>query len=138
MLQRISKPHIVDFLRQADRNKWILPRIRYASIRSKPELIEDLQKIFTFRLDGSCITFLTKARAHVNCNFPLLWYDLEARQYFVNHVASDFPRESRRTPQFSLKRGPVTLRFPLCNDTDAGNAVKFPSLDMSTLEVVTT
>ena len=138
MLQRISKPHIVDFLRQADRNKWILPRIRYASIRSKPELIEDLEKIFTFRLEGSCISFLPRARVHVNCNFPLLWYDLELRQYFVNRVPADFPRESRRTPQFSLKRGPVTLRFPLCNGKVVGNAVTFPSQDTSTLEVAST
>ena len=41
-MERISKPHIVDLLRVFDRKRWIQPRIRYASVRSKPELIKDL------------------------------------------------------------------------------------------------
>ena len=40
-LNKISKPHIVDLLRIFDKRKTISPRIRYASVRSKPELIKD-------------------------------------------------------------------------------------------------
>ena len=40
-MDQISKPHIVSFLRMVDRHKWIRPRIRFASVRSKPELITD-------------------------------------------------------------------------------------------------
>ena len=45
-LNKISKPHIVDLLRIFDKRKTISPRIRYASVRSKPELIKDLVKHF--------------------------------------------------------------------------------------------
>ena len=45
-MERISKPHIVDLLRIFDRRRWFIPRIRYASVRSKPELIKDLKKYF--------------------------------------------------------------------------------------------
>jgi len=51
-MQRISKPHIVDLLRIFDRRRWFVPRIRYASVRSKPELIKDLAKyFFTYERD---------------------------------------------------------------------------------------
>ena len=33
----------MDLLRIFDKHKWIRPRIRYASVRSKPELIADLE-----------------------------------------------------------------------------------------------
>ena len=45
-MQRISKPHIVDLLRYFDRNRLFSPRIRYASVRSKPELIADIKSGF--------------------------------------------------------------------------------------------
>ena len=41
-MNQISKPHIVDLLRIFDKNRMISPRIRYASVRSKPELLKDL------------------------------------------------------------------------------------------------
>ena len=45
-MDQISKPHIVSFLRMVDRHKWIRPRIRFASVRSKPELITDIKRAF--------------------------------------------------------------------------------------------
>ena len=45
-MQRISKPHLVDLLRFFDKKRIFSPRIRYASVRSKPELIKDLKKYF--------------------------------------------------------------------------------------------
>ena len=56
-MQRISKPHIVDLLRYFDTNRMFLPRIRYASIRTKPHLIRDLQRYFTARAKNNYVTF---------------------------------------------------------------------------------
>ena len=39
-MERISKPQIVDLLRVFDLRRLVQPRIRYASVRSKPELIK--------------------------------------------------------------------------------------------------
>ena len=106
---RISKPHLVDFLRQADKNRWVLPRIRYASIRSKPELCHDIVKHFRFEIDDdTLISFFPRYKVR---HFPQLQYDLHARTYRVDGVQSDFPRISREKPQFLLVRRPVTLSF---------------------------
>ena len=45
-MNQISKPHIVDLIRIFDKNRYINPRIRYASVRSKPELLNDLRMHF--------------------------------------------------------------------------------------------
>ena len=45
-MNAISKPHLVDLLRIFDKRRYITPRIRYASVRSKPELIRDLERHF--------------------------------------------------------------------------------------------
>ena len=57
-MNKISKPHIVDFLRLADQKKWFSPRIRYASVRSKPELIADLRHRFRDHLENGRIQFI--------------------------------------------------------------------------------
>ena len=57
MLNKISKPHIVDFLRLSDKQRWLSPRIRYASVRSKPELIRDLLDHFHISLSGDSLQF---------------------------------------------------------------------------------
>ena len=49
-MNQISKPHIVDLLRIFDKNRYINPRIRYASVRSKPELLNDLKMHFRVRV----------------------------------------------------------------------------------------
>ena len=43
-MNAICKPHIVDLLRIFDKRRMVTPRIRYASVRSKPELIADLAR----------------------------------------------------------------------------------------------
>ena len=54
-MNHISKPHIVDLLRIFDKRKFFVPRIRYASVRSKPELLKDLKYYFGTRLnEGLC------------------------------------------------------------------------------------
>ena len=53
MINVISKPLIVDLLRTFDKNKWLSPKIRYASVRSKGELIEDLRRHFRDRREGT-------------------------------------------------------------------------------------
>ena len=54
-MQRISKPDLVAFLRIRDHRRWLCPRIRYASIRSKPELLADLRRFFLVRQRGSLL-----------------------------------------------------------------------------------
>jgi len=108
-VQRISKPHLVDFLRMCDKNRWCSPRIRYASIRSKPELCTDILHFFTFDLltdQRIKVTPLRRIRG-----FPNLEYDLKQRAFLVDGKLHDFPRISRQKPRFSLVRGPVTLLF---------------------------
>ena len=107
-MQRISKPHIVDLLRIFDRNRWIRPRIRYASVRSKPELIADLRQHFIVReVDERLIFFPKKQLAGV----PRIEYDLSRRRYVLDGVPCDVPKESRKKPVFSVSHVPVTLDF---------------------------
>ena len=107
MAQRISKPHLVDFLRMCDKNRWCTPRIRYASIRSKPELCHDINKHFL--VEGKRILAVTPRRPIPH--FPRLDYNLETRKFLVEGVPHDFPRISRQKPQFQLERRSVTLQF---------------------------
>ena len=117
-MNAISKPHIVDLLRIFDRHRWFVPRIRYASVRSKPELIKDLAKYFFtyerddvlfFKLRGS----LEKSHPHV----PTISYDFSDRQYLFDTVPYDVPTESRKKVQFSISHVPVTMTFfPVSGD----------------------
>ena len=108
VVTRISKPHIVDFLRQADKHRWVLPRIRYASIRSKPELCVDITKNFVFTLADGLITFVPRFKVE---HFPYLQYDLHKRSYLIDSEHQDFPRLSRQKPKFSMSHQAVTLIF---------------------------
>ena len=107
MLTRISKPHLVDLLRSADRNKWLTPRIRYASVRSKPELIHDLKSHFKIVMEDQRLLFRPR-RAR---NLPRLEYDLETKSYIVDGSAVDIPKLSREKVVFRISRVPVTLVF---------------------------
>ena len=107
-LSLISKPHIVDLLRHFDRKRWIIPRIRYASVRSKPELIKDILEIFFVKKRGNLIT-LQPTRPGLM--IPSIKYDLDNRLYLIGGVAHDMPKESRERPVFSIRKGPVTLDF---------------------------
>ena len=104
----ISKPHLVDLLRIFDRNKWITPRIRYASIRSKPELVADLRLHFMVTKTGDLLRFYPKRC--LSC-LPRIEYDLKKRGYVLDGAAFDVPRESRKKPTFSISHVPVTLDF---------------------------
>ena len=127
-VQRICKPHLVDFLRMCDKNRWCSPRIRYASIRSKPELCKDLLNFFRFEKEGDHVRIVPLRPIH---GFPLLEYDLKSRCFLVDGVLRDFPRMSRAHPAFRLEHKQVTLEF--CNlyadngnGTTSGVAQVFP------------
>ena len=121
-MKSISKPHIVDLLRIFDQRKWIHPRIRYASVRSKGELLEDLKQHFrTFVYQGR-VTFVPKKG---QCPLPKIEYDLKKRVYLLDGRPQDFPRESRQKPKFSILKGPITLTFPAWSDLRATNRLCF-------------
>ncbi len=82
LFQKISKPHLVDLLRLSDRNRWLFPRIRYASVRSKPELISDLMVHFRLLELKRRLVFLPKQKNRTN-SVPQIEYDLEAKRFRV-------------------------------------------------------
>ena len=105
----ISKPHLVDLLRIFDKNKWIIPRIRYASVRSKPELIADITTHFNVQqTKAEVLMFFPKRDLP---GVPKIAYDLPTRKYLLNDLVVDVPKESRKKPQFSISHVPVTLTF---------------------------
>ena len=110
VLNLISKPHLVDLLRYFDRQMLLHPRIRYASVRSKPELIRDLLDFFTVPspLKGDLVR-LEPRRPRFQC--PELAYHLPSRRWTLNGTAHDFPRETRARPAFRIVRRKVSLRF---------------------------
>ena len=104
----ISKPHLVDLLRIFDKNRWIIPRIRYASVRSKPELIDDLKQHFLVGKSANRLEFWHRTPSPV---IPKIEYDLKARKYLLDGRYYDVPKESRKRPEFSISHVPVTLDF---------------------------
>ena len=72
-MNAISKPHIVDLLRIFDKRRYITPRIRYASVRSKPELIRDLERHFVTSCESGAVT-LKPLRSHFEV--PVIRYHL--------------------------------------------------------------
>ena len=107
-MNRISKPRIVDFLRLCDRHKWVHPRIRFASVRSKPELIADIHDHFEISCTDHIVCITPKYR---NRHAPVICYDLEERKYMVDGVYREFQKESRERPQFQIRHCPTTIRF---------------------------
>ena len=103
----ISKPHLVDLLRVFDRHKWLSPRIRYASVRSKPELLGDLCREFTVMKVRKQVRFCPK-RAR---NLPLIAYDLDQKHFLFDGQPLNVPRVSREKPGFEIRRGPFELSF---------------------------
>ncbi len=110
LFQKISKPHLVDLLRLSDHNRWLHPRIRYASVRSKPELITDLLVHFRLFHLGTKLVFHPRKRVRA-CPIPQIEYDLQGKQFLVEGRPQDIPRLSRKRPSFSISRLPVTLTF---------------------------
>ena len=106
-MNHISKPHLVDLLRIFDKRKFFVPRIRYASVRSKPELLEDLRQFFGTRLTKKKVFFLPLST--VPTGVPSIHYDLEERKFYFDGREIDAPAASRQVPRFEIRRGPVTL-----------------------------
>ena len=108
-LNKISKPHIVDLLRMFDKRKFVTPRIRYASVRSKPELIEDIERHFYCAQKENHIYFERVSPSRSNC--PSIVYDLEHKEYIFNGRVMDVPKESREVPKFQIFHGPFLVQF---------------------------
>ena len=114
-MQRISKPHLVDLLRVFDKKRWLTPRIRYASVRSKPDLIKDLEKHFTVCWSGitaDLIEFLPVDRRKRNPPLPKIEYCAKRRKYLFDGVLFDAPKESRKKLEFRIQHHPRTVVFP--------------------------
>ena len=107
-MQRISKPHLVDLLRYFDKNRIFSPRIRYASVRSKPELIRDLKIHFFAYPMGPLLVF----QARKQLRLPSITYDLKNRRFLFDGAFYDIPKVSRQKPLFSISHVPVTICFP--------------------------
>ena len=106
-MQKISKPDLVDFLRISDHRRWLCPRIRYASIRSKPELLADLRRHFQEKQVGHVLEFHPRnPRLHL----PRIQYDLKKKTFLFDGLVVDVPKRSREKVQVTF-RGPVTMTF---------------------------
>ena len=110
-MQRISKPHLVDLLRVFDRRRYLVPRIRYASVRSKPELIRDLERHFCVYIAKNVIEFLPRRRK-ARSKLPRIEYSLQKRQYIFDGEPYDAPVMSRQKVLFHISYDPVTVTFP--------------------------
>ena len=108
-MNQISKPHIVDLLRIFDKNRYINPRIRYASVRSKPELLNDLKVHFQIRVVGGLIYF---DPVNPLPRVPRIHYCVSEKKFYFDNLPVDVPTASRQRPRFEIRRGPVTLYFP--------------------------
>ncbi len=108
-MNHISKPHIVDLLRIFDKRKFFVPRIRYASVRSKPELLKDLAHYFGTRLNEGEVHFLRKPT--VPSGVPRIHYHLGDRKFYFDGKEIDAPTHARIEPGFRVIRGPVILTW---------------------------
>ena len=104
-MNHIPKPLLVDLLRIFDKRKFFVPRMRYASVRSKPELLRDLAYHFTTVVKGNIVYFTPKK------SVPREVHHLKDRKFYFDEKEVDVPIHSRYVPQFSIRKGPVTLTF---------------------------
>ena len=129
-MQYISKPRIVDFLRTCDKLNWIHPRIRFASVRSKPELIEDIERNFDISKQDNFINIVPRRRSR---RIPAIQYDIDLRQYLLDGVYHELQKESREQPKFSILRRKTKICFgvfhmcayPLATQTTSVSASPF-------------
>ena len=128
MINVISKPLLVDLLRTFDRNKWLTPRLRYASVRSKADLIADLKKHFVVKRKQTKI-IMTPRR--LRSRLPVILYDTAKKGFAIDGIVQDIPRENRKKPVFSLQHGPFVLYFDRILD-----CVRLSSLDASARQKV--
>ena len=109
-LNRISKPLLTSLLRVFHARRYLVPHIRFASIRSKPELCKDLGRYFETTLVENIIHFLP--RSNVPRSVPAIQFDLKAKHFLFDGVPVEVPTVSRQHPRFVVHHGPVTLTFP--------------------------
>jgi len=107
-MNAISKPHIVDLLRIFDKRRMVTPRIRYASVRSKPELIADLARHFATQKVGNSIEFRPITSY---LQVPRIAYHLKEKRYTFDEKSVDVPRESRAQIKFHVRKGPIVVSF---------------------------
>ena len=105
-LENISKPKIVDLLRVCDRNNWVFPRIRYASVRSKPTLLADIRSHFE-EIQGERSLELVPRNRCVRC--PRIQYELEKKSFLFDGAPIDLPKAAK--VQFRIVKGPVIVNF---------------------------
>ncbi len=119
-MEKISKPHIVEFLRMCDRKHWLHPRIRYASIRSKPQLLADLKKHYRVRRKGKLLLFLPVLPLPV---VPKIGYDFERKQFLYDGKPTSLPIRGQESTRFQVVKGPVTLVWPRLGNENRPGAV---------------
>jgi len=107
-MNQIAKPDIVNLLRVFDKNRWINPRIRYASIRSKPDLISDLRLYFQEEKRGQTVHFHHKREL---LGVPQISYDLKEKRFLFDGESIQVQVRSREKPTFSIRKGPVMVYF---------------------------
>ncbi len=107
-MNSISKPHLVDLLRIFDKQRIFTPRIRYASVRSKPELLCDLSRHFVAIVKDNVIQFEPVRDVP---GLPLIQYHLKRKKFYFDSQSVDVPTESRKRPTFAILKGPVRLTF---------------------------
>ena len=103
-MNSISKPHLVDLLRIFDKQRMFTPRIRYASVRSKPELLQDLAIHFTAIKKNDIIQF---EPVRVIPGLPAIQYHLKRKKFYFDSQSVDVPTESRKRPLFQVVQGPI-------------------------------
>ena len=100
-MEKISKPELTNFLRYLDRKKLLFPRIRYASVRAKSEILQDLRKQFYVRPIEHRLFFVPKKKRL----FPEVYYDLEQKTFSIDLTNVE------EIPKFRITPGPVTVTF---------------------------
>ena len=108
-MEKISKPHIVEFLRLCDRNHWLHPRIRYASIRSKPQLLADIKKHFRARRKGTLLLF---HQTHRLPTVPKISYHFVQKRFLYDGKPIALPTRCQEQTRFHIVRAPVVVVFP--------------------------
>ena len=115
----ISKPHLVDLLRIFDKRRYISPRIRYASVRSKPELIRDLCRHFEVIPEKGVIR-LQPIKTLCGLEVPVIRYHLKEKHYTFDGDPVDVPRQSREKIRFQISHVPVTIHWPVLGPSQSG------------------
>ena len=113
-MQTISKPKLVDLLRVFDHRKWLSPRIRYASVRCKGDLIGDIETHFEVSDVGTHL-HLTPRRRVLRAQLPRISYDRELRLFLFDGEAQDLEVVSREMPRFQILRRRTVLKFAFQN-----------------------